>query len=119
MGALFESQSVTAASLCVYLLMGVLWAILYSLLQIVEPGSFAFSFADGESEMMRWGGNQGEIALYYSFVTMSTLGYGDIIPTSSLSRTCAALQAIVGQLYLAVLVARLVGLHIVRPSAKE
>ena len=55
-------------------------------------------------------------ALYYSFVTMSTLGYGDIVPRSSLARMAAALQAIVGQLYLVVLVSRLVGIHIAQAS---
>ena len=45
-------------------------------------------------------------------MTMTTLGYGDIVPVSPLARTLAGLQAVTGQLYIAVLVARLVGLHI-------
>ena len=55
----------------------------------------------------------------FSFVTMSTLGYGDIVPRSSTARMVAALQAIAGQLYLVVLVARLVGLHIAQASESE
>ena len=56
--------------------------------------------------------DQGSLALYYSLVTISTLGYGDVVPTSGVSRMLAAAQAVTGQTYLAVLVARLVGLQI-------
>ena len=52
-------------------------------------------------------------ALYFSFATLTTLGYGDILPTSPISRMLASMEAITGQLYLAVLVARLVGMHLV------
>jgi len=54
--------------------------------------------------------------LYYSFVTMTTLGYGDITPASGIARMLASLQAFAGQLYIAVLVARLVGLQIAAQS---
>lgn len=57
-------------------------------------------------------GAQLEIPIYYSFVTMTTLGYGDIVPTNPASRMLSVLQALTGQLYLVVLVARIVGLHI-------
>jgi hypothetical protein len=50
--------------------------------------------------------------MYYSFVTLTTLGYGDIVPRSTLARTLAVMEAIIGQLFLVVLVARLVGLEI-------
>ena len=107
------SADMICASLCVYLLLGVLCALAYSVFHYLDPASFIFTFAEeGEPEVIRFGGERTFIAIYYSFVTMSTLGYGDIVPASSLARMCAALQAVVGQLYLAVLVARLVGLHI-------
>jgi hypothetical protein len=114
---LFREQRVTFnvifASLCVYLLLGVLWSIVYSLLEVLEPQSFAFVLAEGEnSQSMRFGGEQSIFPLYYSLVTMTTLGYGDIVPASPSARMFAAVQALMGQLYLAVLVARLVGLHI-------
>lgn len=112
------SSDMICASLCVYLLLGILCALAYSLFYYLDPTSFAFSFAEnGGAEVIRFGGERTFIAIYYSFVTMSTLGYGDIVPTSSLARTCAAMQAVVGQLYLAVLVARLVGLHISHSAA--
>ncbi len=114
------SSDMICASLCVYLLLGVLWAITYSLIQIFDGQSFLFAYADdGEDRTMRFGSERTLTALYYSFVTMSTLGYGDIVPRSSLARMAAAMQAIVGQLYLAVLVARLVGLHIVHATERQ
>ena len=119
---LFAGHRVTSdmicASLCVYLLLGVLYALAYSVLYSLDPESFIFAFAeDDKTEVIQFGGEQTLIPIYYSFVTMSTLGYGDIVPTSSLTRMCAALQAVLGQLYLAVLVARLVGLHISHSTA--
>ena len=52
--------------------------------------------------------------VYYSFVTMTTLGYGDIVPVSPAARTLAYMEAAMGQIYVAVLIARLVGLHTAR-----
>jgi voltage-gated potassium channel len=114
---LFREQRVTfnliCASLCVYLLLGVLWAIVYSLLDVLEPESFRLAFAQGQDgQQMRFGAEQSIFPLYYSLVTMTTLGYGDIVPMSPSARMFAAVEALMGQLYLAVLVARLVGLHI-------
>jgi len=112
---LFVDQRVTYntifASLCVYLLLGVLWSMAYSLIEILEPGSFTFGFADEQGEM-RFGGGESIFPIYYSFVTLTTLGYGDIVPASATARMLSAAEAVTGQLYLAVLVARLVGLHI-------
>jgi voltage-gated potassium channel len=121
LGYLFSADRVNVnticASLCAYLLLGVLWAIGYSLLDILSPTSFSLTFASGEEEsFMRFGGENSVYPLYYSLVTMTTLGYGDITPASSMARMLAALQAVVGQVYLAVLVARLVGLHISQPA---
>ena len=115
---LFRVQRVTLnmifASMCVYLLLGVTWAEVYSLLEVLEPGkSFKFSLAeDASSQSMQFGGEKSIFPLYYSLVTMTTLGYGDIVPVSPSARMFAAVQALMGQLYLAVLVGRLVGLHI-------
>ena len=69
------------------------------------------------------GARTGAEMVYYSFVTLTTLGYGDIVPVSPSARALATLEALTGQLYLTVLVARLVGLHIThssrRPSAED
>ena len=123
---LFVNERITAnmiwASLCVYLLMGVLWAEVYSLIYVLDHESFVFVLAQddqNEARLMRFGEAESIYPLYYSFVTMTTLGYGDIVPTSAVARMLAAIQAVMGQLYLAVLVARLVGLHIVWSTTRK
>jgi hypothetical protein len=90
-------------AVCVYLLIGVVWAFVYLLLQAIVPGSFALPEAIG---------NPQELArlIYYSFVTLTTLGYGDISPTLPVARTLAYMEAAFGQLYLTILVAALVGM---------
>ena len=95
------------AAICVYLLMSVGCALWYSLLFFLEPGSFA------EGHGLATFGKQtmpGE--LYYSLVTLTTLGYGDVVPLTTAARMSAALEAVVGQLYIVVAVARLVGLQV-------
>ena len=94
-------------ALSVYLLLGVIWAFLYLIVDFLVPGSFRYG-QDGvltSAEMV-----------YYSFVTLTTLGYGDIVPIAPSVRALATLEALTGQLYLTVLVARLVGLHITHSS---
>ncbi len=105
---LFTRQRATSdticAAICVYLLLAVVWANVFSLIEALQPGSFRGVIAeDAETSAF---------SLYFSLVTLSTLGYGDIVPASPTARTFAAIEAIMGQLYLAVLVARLVGLQI-------
>ena len=104
------STDTVFAALCVYLLAGIIWAIVYSLLGQVQPG--AFSYEHAEVHQVRFGSERTSLAIYFSFVTMTTLGYGDIAPVSTAARSLATLQAIFGQFYLTVLVAWLVGLHI-------
>ena len=121
---LFVSDHVTfdmiCASLCVYLLMGVMWSFAYSMLVIWDHGAFAYAFAEeGEMSVMRLSSEPSNAALYYSFVTLTTLGYGDITPVSPIARMLAAIEAFVGQLYLVVLVARLVGLHISQATSRR
>jgi len=92
-------------AVCVYLLLGVIWAMAYTIIEVVSPGSFAgFSPMDDLGWDSEW--------LYFSFVTMTTLGYGDILPVSATARGFAYMQAIVGQFYIAVLVAGLVGAYV-------
>jgi hypothetical protein len=69
--------------------------------------------------VMQFDGAKASFAVYYSFVTLTTLGYGDVIPQSSPARLLAALEALTGQIYLAVLVARLVGLHVAHTTAEH
>ena len=117
----FETQRVTAnliyASLCVYLLLAVAWALGYSLIELLAPDSFTLPLnSEGQRVFFRFGGERTNLSLYYSLVTLTTLGYGDIVPKSPAAQMLAALEAVAGQVYLAVLVARLVGLHIAHSS---
>ncbi len=121
---IFETKHVTAniifASLCVYLLLATLWALSYSILATLQPGAFSYSLASFDSgNPMRFGAIPAGLEFYFSFVTMTTLGYGDIVPVTSAARALATLQAVVGQLYLAVLVARLVGLHVAESAGRD
>lgn len=95
----------------VYLLIGVTWTFIYAIVEISNPGSFNF----GELRTDPSGSvRHGELRFfsYFSLVTLSTLGYGDITPATAMARSLASLEAVVGQLYIAVLIARLVGMHI-------
>ena len=95
----------------VYLLIGVAWSFLYAIVELATPGAFDFGAlaptADSSAE-------RGELRFfsYYSLVTLSTLGYGDITPLTPLARSLSALEAITGQLYIAVLIGFMVGTHI-------
>ena len=88
---------------CVYLLAGITWTFLYALTEAIAPGSFRLSRPVGA--------HPGPIheLIYFSLVTLTTLGYGDVVPLSGFARTAAALEAIFGQAFLAVLVAHLIG----------
>ncbi len=97
-------------ALSVYLLLGVIWAMLFIMMDSLVPGSLRH----GQDQTLT-----GAEMVYYSFVTLTTLGYGDIVPVSPSARALATLEALTGQLYLTVLVARLVGLHITHSSRRR
>jgi hypothetical protein len=110
-GSRISSEKVYGA-VCAYLLIGFLFASVYGFVALVDPDAFSFSAALEAELTGRNGQRGGGIFTYYSFVTMSTLGYGDISPVSSAARTIAWIQAVLGQLYLAIMIAGLVGTHI-------
>jgi len=108
---IFTTREVTSdilyGSACVYLMIGVIWSIFYEIMYYVDPASIYMPGElkiDGKTTWMD--------LLYYSFVTMTTLGYGDIAPVTKQARSFSIVEAVVGQLYLTILVARLMGLHI-------
>lgn len=92
-------------AVCGYFLLGLFWAFVYVGMEKAEPGTFSFPEAlDGDvSERLA------EL-IYFSFVTITTLGYGDITPVRDVARSLVVLEAFIGQVYLVVLVARLVSL---------
>ncbi len=93
-----------AACAFVYLMLGVTWGQGYQLIHLAVPHSFHEGGAE-VGKVLTW-----TDFLYFSFATMTSTGYGDLTPVSSQARSIASLEALVGQFYLAVVVARLVGL---------
>jgi hypothetical protein len=100
------SIEVLCASIAAYLMLGLMWTMAYWLVDQLTPGG-AFSFNPNTGKQSMNGFN----AFYFSFITLSTVGYGDITPLSRIARWLAALEAMTGLLYVAVLIARLVALY--------
>jgi len=102
-----------SAALCVYLLMGYMWGSLYGLMYLFGPGAFHLPMGWPPAEEQ---GIARDVPLnlltYFSFMTLTTVGYGDVLPISGSARAAVIVEAVLGHFYLAVLVARLVGLHI-------
>jgi len=108
-------QNRLMGAMCVYLLIGLAWAFAFTLLHIVSPTSFegiAAPTTEAHAKAIQF--------LYYSFVTLTTLGYGEITPASPVAQTLAYMEAVTGQFYLTILVAALVGMLLSRrQSGKE
>jgi hypothetical protein len=112
---IFRKKEVTSdvimGSICAYFLLGIIWSEIHSFLEMLQPGSFQMpQLADSDVSSS---------FLYFSFVTLTTLGYGDMVPLTSGAKAFAFLEAIFGQLYLAILIAKLVGTHIAQSSKQE
>lgn len=90
------------AAITAYLILGGFFAATSTLLEIAQPGSFVDPQVGGP---MKW-----QQLLYYSYVSLATLGYGDILPVTPWARSYGSLMAVLGTLYLTVVVARLVGI---------
>jgi hypothetical protein len=105
LGRTLRAGPVTARRLhggvAAYLLLGLIWANLYQLVALLRPGAFSGIGARDSSGFM-----------YYSFVTLTTMGYGDVLPVHPVARSLATLEAVTGSLYLAILVSRLVSLAV-------
>jgi hypothetical protein len=121
---IFESERVgidtLQASLCVYLLLGLLWAFVYALVEAGAPGSFLSEGGQRivlADENSRWAGFVR--LLVFSYSAMTTTGFGGLAPSSDFASICANLEAMTAQVYLAVVIARLVGIRAAqRPSAQ-
>lgn len=107
---ILKDETVTVDTLygaaCVYLLMGLTWLTAFQLVEKLHPGSFRIDAPQPEAVPIKWSD-----LLFFSYVTLTTLGYGDVTPVTSPARSLAILEAMTGTLYVAFLVARLVGLH--------
>ena len=113
---LFQRRDVTLntilGAVVTYLLIAVGFTMLFQVLELRNPGSFS-GLPDGAHENPRLLAGS---MLYFSLVCLSTMGFGDIVPASDLARPLSVLEGVLGQLYLAVMIARLVGLHITRST---
>ena len=105
-GKIFTQTQVTKdiirGGIAVYFLLGIFWACLYRLLLHFDPQALAISNYDGEFSTI----------LYFSFTTLTTLGYGDIAPLTGQACILTVFESTIGQIYMTVLIARLVGLHL-------
>jgi len=88
---------------CAYLLMGLAWASAYQLVALFQPGAINFGTGPESVEAQNF--------TYYSFVVLTTLGFGDITPVSGVARSLTWIEAVVGQLFIATTIARLVGVR--------
>ena len=96
-----------AESLCAYLLLGFAFAHIYALIDIISPNSFMSSLSN---EFVTF--EAGLDGIYFSFITLLTVGYGDIVPVSHTAKLTTIIEGFLGQIYLVVLIARLVGMHV-------
>jgi hypothetical protein len=108
LGFITRSKSITReviyAAMLVYLLVAQLWALVYTFLHLIDPASFNLPQGQGDFLLFE----------YYSFVTLTTLGFGDITPLTRVAKAFSVLEAVIGQLYLVVVVAWFVGRHVSR-----
>ncbi len=106
MDQIFKAEVVTldtiGLAMSTYLLLGILWTLFYIPLAVMRPDAFLFNVTSPGTPLQ-------DSLFYFSFVTLTTLGYGDIVPVSPLARSLAILEALTGVLFLAVLISRLVG----------
>lgn len=111
---IIRQQEVTAdvimAAMCGYFILGFMWGFIYLFLETVHPGSFQIA-KNGSGDQSNF--------IYFSFITMTTVGYGDTTPVSNAARALAVLEAVMGQLYIAVTIARLMGTYLSQRQEKQ
>jgi len=112
------SSDTLVGALCVYFLIGATWGTMYATVEVLSPGSF--SVVPTLATAAHWDGRGAVLPLlqYYSFCTLSTLGLGDLTPVQPAARLLTVLEGMTGQIYLAVLIARLVGIHSAHSSRR-
>ena len=102
------TSNLIMGSIVLYLLIGMLFAFVYALFDLVAPGAVHIPASSGPAV--------GKLSdfLYFSFSTLTTTGYGDAVPVNSLAKMVASLEGVTGSIYLAIVVARLVGMHVMQ-----
>ena len=99
-------------SIVIYLLLGLIWAEAYTLAAHLNSGSFAGTLPEGQNALSAH-------LTYFSFVTLTTVGYGDILPASLVTRSLANFEGLLGTLFPAILIARLVSMEIAARETKD
>jgi voltage-gated potassium channel len=115
LSSIFREEEVTLnviyGAIVVYLLIGIMWSFIFEVIEHLHPGSFSIA----PTQLV-----EGRLPLvYYSFVTITTAGYGDISPVTLTARAYSVVEAVIAQIYLVVLIARLVGTHIRQSMEKK
>ncbi|NTW02663.1 MAG: two pore domain potassium channel family protein [Oscillochloris sp.] len=98
------TREVLYAATAVYLLLGGFFVPIYGFIETLQPGSFIDSAAPGD--LVSW-----QQFIYYSYVTLTTMGYGDILPHTMWARSLATFEAVCGVLYVTIIMARLVSIY--------
>jgi hypothetical protein len=98
-------------AVCVYLLVGMTFGSLYDLIETINPGSFQINVDTAVPAEIRW-----RTLIFYSFMTLTTIGLGDVTPTTVQAQSLTSIEGVIGVLYLAVLIARIVGMYARRTS---
>ena len=115
LSSLFREDEVTLdviySSVAVFLLMALMWTFIFDVIEYLHPGSFLVTASPSQGSRIHF--------IYYSFVTITTVGYGDILPVSLTARAFSIMEMVVGQIYLVVLVARLVGINITQSMSNK
>ena len=110
----FTKKEITAdvifAAISGFFMIGLMWAFVFSVLEFILPGSFHYPQVEGDRLTH---------TTYYSFVTLTTLGYGDITPATGAASSFSLLEAVIGQIYMTVLIAILVGKYISQSMEKK
>ena len=122
--SVFSAKDVTTdvlcGAICIYLLTGVLAGLVFVLIEFLAPGSFHLVSADETTVRSRdillkdpgW-------LIYFSFVTLTTVGYGDIVPNASIARSASVMEAVIGQVLLVIQISRLVGMHVAQSTSSQ
>lgn len=110
------TQNSVLAAICVYILLGVTWGFAYQVVDELDPAAFNVNLGpDAQTDS-----SVSEGALrYFSMITLTTVGFGDIVPVSKEARALASLQALIAQIYLAAIVARIVGIEVANSVARR